>query len=285
MPKISAPTASPPSKPSRNSFPAWRLREGTINASDAQLELAEASCARWEWGCVILVLVAVIAEVVLAIVHPSYDSPWNRWGTAVADAAIALGIVGELAFGRLDARIQTELRRRSNNELKAAVEAAAKAHERAGNAERTAAEAQLELAKYRASRRDVFRGHEAAIRDKLATYSGTPFDTGLPANDGEAADFLWDLEPTLVAAGWVHVAWFQLAGDRVWQGPHRPASGAVAAQNVEIHLHPANRGALLPAATALIGALNEIGIAATDAGFNTLSINNHAIHILIGPKR
>jgi hypothetical protein len=54
---------------------------------------------------------------------------------------------------------------------------------------------------------------------------------------------------------------------------------------VEIHLHEESRTALSPAATALISALNDTGIAATDAGFNMANDNADAIHILVGPKR
>jgi hypothetical protein len=105
---------------------------------------------------------------------------------------------------------------------------------------------------------------------------------------GEQADFWWDLQPAMVAAGWRHIVWQYAAGQlpmMVTQGPDRPASGIVAAENVEIHLHPERRDRLLPAATALIEVLNETGIAATDAGFDAQCVNNDALHILIGDKR
>jgi hypothetical protein len=78
-------------------------------------------------GCGVIVVASVAAEFVIAIVHPSYDSPWQRWGSAIADALIALGIVGEVAFGMWNNRIQTELRARSNQRLGEANERAAKA--------------------------------------------------------------------------------------------------------------------------------------------------------------
>lgn len=115
----------------RNSFPAWRLPNGRINASDDQLEIASSSCGAWEWGCAALVVVAVIAEFIIAYIHPPYDSLLNQLGTSAADAAIALGIVGEVIFSRLDSRIQTELRSRSNKKLGVAEKAAGEANERA----------------------------------------------------------------------------------------------------------------------------------------------------------
>lgn len=80
-------------------------------------------------------VISVIAEFVLAILHPPYDSPWERWGSAIADALIALGIVGEVMFGMWNNRIQTELRSRSNQKVADAVKAAADANERAAKAE------------------------------------------------------------------------------------------------------------------------------------------------------
>jgi hypothetical protein len=59
----------------------------------------------------------------------------------------------------------------------------------------------------------------------------------------------------------------------------------VAAQNVEIHLHPDVRTTLLPAAMALTSALNGIGIAAMEVPFNCHSRNPTALHILIGDQQ
>ncbi len=69
------------------------------------------------------------------------------------------------------------------------------------------------------------------------------------------------------------------------QGGRFPASGSVAAENVEIDLHPAYHETFLPAASALIDALSEAGVAVRDAGYNTNNANESAVHILIGDKR
>lgn len=63
---------------------------------------------------------AVIVEFVIAAVHPSYNSLFERLGSAIADAVIALGIVGEVIFSNRDSKLQTELRKRSNDRLKEA---------------------------------------------------------------------------------------------------------------------------------------------------------------------
>jgi hypothetical protein len=118
--KNSAPIPSPTQNP-ENAFPAWRLPNGTINATDGQLDGASLSCEMWEWGFAGLVVAAVAAEIIIAYVHPPYDSLLNEWGAVTADVAIAIGIAGEVIFGRLDARIQTELRSRSNARLGKAI--------------------------------------------------------------------------------------------------------------------------------------------------------------------
>jgi hypothetical protein len=152
--KISAAIPAPANAAQSRPFllPPWYLPNGTIYANDDQPEEGSSSCERWAIGCGVVVVISVIAELVLAIVHPSYDSPWERWGLAAADALIALGIVGEVLFGMWDSRIQTELRGRSNKKLADATTGAAEANERAGKANQRAEEASLELAKFKAPR-------------------------------------------------------------------------------------------------------------------------------------
>ena len=159
---IPRPTQNP-----RNSFPAWRLPNGTINASDADLETASSSCGTWEWGCAAVVVGALIAEFIIAYIHPAYDSVLNRLVTAAADAAIAIGIVGEVIFSRKDARIQTELRSRSNKQLAIAMETAGQANARAEEANL----ARIKLEALIAPRR-LDSKEQAALAKRLRTYSG-----------------------------------------------------------------------------------------------------------------
>jgi len=163
----------------------------------------------------------------------------------------------------------------------------AEANARAAEANKKVLEAQIELARFRAPRLPTAE-EQALVTEKLKPFAGTEFDTGLAANSGEQADFLWRLEPAIMAAGWVHVHWV----GPPWLGPTtvitqgpRPLSGSVAASNVEIHIHPGEESRLMPAAAALASALNEIGIAAAIVQFNTLNASPNAIHVLIGEKR
>ena len=221
------------------------------------------------WSAIILVFTLIFEAGLLY--RFSQGKTWQEtWSFIAADIILALAICGEIVGDLMAHRFQSIMDQRSKDQLSAAIN--------------RASQAQLELARFRTPRRDILRGHEASLTAKLLPFSGAKFDTGLPQGDGEPADFNWDLHSPLLAAGWIHVDWIS-AGFHLTQGPDFPVSGSVGAVNVEIHLHPASRSLLLPAATALIEALNEIGIAATDAGFNAHSQNTDAIHILIGPKR
>lgn len=129
----------------RNLFlPAWYLPNGTINAAENQLEEASSSCERWGIWCGILVVVSVVVELVIAWVEPPYNTFLEA--SAITDAGVGIGIVGEVLFGMFNNRIQTELRTRSNDKLGTAVKTAGEANERAAKLEREAAEARGKVA-------------------------------------------------------------------------------------------------------------------------------------------
>ena len=132
------------------------MPEGIISAAESHLEEASESCERWEWGCAGVVVASVVFEFIIAWIHPEYDSFLEQWGAVFADAAIALGIVGEVIFSRKDSKIQTELRKRSNDKLGAAERAAADANAVAATAQKEAAAAReraAEVERFHAWRR------------------------------------------------------------------------------------------------------------------------------------
>lgn len=109
-------------------MPAWYLPKGTIYASNNELEKASTSCERWGLGGAGAVVLAVIAEVVLACVEPPYNSFLTD--SAVTDAIIALGITVEVVLGTMwNGHIQSELRKRLTDKLTAATDRAARAEE------------------------------------------------------------------------------------------------------------------------------------------------------------
>jgi hypothetical protein len=101
---------NPPTSP----FPAWRLPNGIIKASDGDLDRSIGSCERWEWCGGFLVVAGVIAEVAIAAIHPPYDSFLEQWGSALANSLIAIGVAIEIKFGQMAGLRQDELRRRSD---------------------------------------------------------------------------------------------------------------------------------------------------------------------------
>jgi hypothetical protein len=113
-------------------LPAWYLPKGTKNAPENALEEASSSCEQWSIWCGALVVASVVAELVIAWIEPTYKTFLSA--SAITDAAVAIGIVGEVAFGMWNNRIQTELRTRSNDKLGDAVTGTAEANVRAAEA-------------------------------------------------------------------------------------------------------------------------------------------------------
>jgi hypothetical protein len=128
----------------QNLFPfEWYLPKGTKYASDAELDKASSACEFWAIRCGALVIVSVIAELIMAWCDPAYETflKLSIW----PDAAIGIGIVGEVLFGMWDSRVQTELRGRSNARLGVAEKEAANANERAAKADLARAELEAKL--------------------------------------------------------------------------------------------------------------------------------------------
>jgi hypothetical protein len=160
--------------------PAWYLPNGRINAIDSELEEVSSSCERWGIWCAALVIVSVLAEFAIAVSHPLYDSMLEIWGSAFADAFVAFGIVGEVGFGIWDGKIQTELRRRSNDKLE---------------------KAESELAKIKAPR--SLTGEQIELlATKLRSLAGQMYDLTLPHMLEPGAGIHTQLMAALKMADW-----------------------------------------------------------------------------------
>jgi hypothetical protein len=124
----------------RNPFPAWRLPKGGVkSASDNALEKAAESCEFWAWFCGGLVVAGLVMEFALAALHPPYDNFWSRWGSSLTTALVAIGVFGEIQFGRMGYRREHELKLRSDERFAAANIMAEQAKKEAAEArERTA---------------------------------------------------------------------------------------------------------------------------------------------------
>jgi len=101
-----------------NWWKAWRLRD-IAKAPEEDLEAAANTFEHVAWSAgIFLVGGGLLLEVAEAFFRWDKTIPWfDRWGAVIADAAVALGVFGEIYFSERAGACQNELRRRSNNKL------------------------------------------------------------------------------------------------------------------------------------------------------------------------
>jgi hypothetical protein len=205
-------------------FPAFRLTNGVMKADDGSLERSVESCDIWAERSAIAVIVGLVLEVGIAFTHPPFDSFWEHWGAVLADMLVALGVAGEVLFGRMGRSRQSELTRRSSGRLAQAefdmgfaLAASEKATEVAGDAqrklavaidraaklEREAARARLETERIKSevSWRIIDRGTSSRL---VAGLSKNPSDATLVFVSGEpeSTEYCAQLWKIFKQAGW-----------------------------------------------------------------------------------
>ncbi len=102
-----------------------------------------------------VIFIGVTFEIVLAFGHFPLIEPLGYWGPVWADALVAIGVGLEVAFGFRGSGLQSELTRRSNALLAAALRVATEANARAAAANERAAKAELQLAPRSLAREQV----------------------------------------------------------------------------------------------------------------------------------
>src|SRR5665213_2792276 len=246
-------------------FPDWYLPKGTINASSDELESASSSCERWAIGFAGVVIFAVAAEVIIALAKVSYIA--FLADSVFADAAIAIGVVGEVFFGTIrNNNIQTELRNRSNMKLAEAIERAAKA------------EWETERLRSQLAWRRVSPEQEMLLRGSLSTLKDATVIIWHFIHDPESEDFSEDFAAIFRLSGWsvfVQPASFQgnfAFGIRVpaASGDDERASSAVASAFTEAGID--------------FESLNRPGIQMTTGGRGDQSAHPRA-ELYIGPRQ
>jgi hypothetical protein len=199
-----------------------------------------------------------------------------KWGiekivSFLADAFIFLGLVVEYLVIRETIDASRADRIESDREVAAATN-------RAANAEEA-------LIEHKTPRRTAMTApNRAFLIEKLAPFKGTQFDTGMAGGPGEVIHFCWDLEEILHSAGWTQLPWGAPGKQLMFNRRLRPAAGMIMADNVEIQLDPNGIANNIAAANALINALKQIGVEATQTPYNFENTNVGTIHVLIGPK-
>ena len=144
-----------------------------------------------------------------------------------------------------------------------------------------AAEAKLELAKFKAPR-VLTSAQQSIVAGKIAAFRGTKFDAGIgPKGDPEPLYLLRSIVDSLKSIGWVQVPWTG-DGETYTEAPLLPV-GIAMVTNVIVDVHPEYLAALGPAAKALADALNAEGIDAL-ADSRPTTIHTEVVHIRIGRK-
>lgn len=218
---------------------------------DAELSDLAGHCEAWthRWG--VVVVVGVILDVWLAWAEPPPVTISGRWGPVIASGCVAIGVWLEIVFSKYESTFQGELVRRSNDrladvevsngflEVRAAetLERAARADGRAADASHEAAlateevmraraavvvlemdlaDAQLELAQFRAPRTFTPEQSDALIA-ALAPFFGMKVDI-LACGEGEMSQFAGVLMPNFHAAQWEPAAFLNVGGGLSVQG-------------------------------------------------------------------
>jgi hypothetical protein len=117
----------------------FRLKAGVVNGTDAELETVWAACGELAKCAGALVVGGLLFEVYIASINPAFNSPLERWGSVVADALIAIGVLLEILFTARGSSCQGELQRRSNVRLSEATRQAGEANERAAHLQKMTA--------------------------------------------------------------------------------------------------------------------------------------------------
>lgn len=266
------------------------------------LEAAVSLCESSAVYCGGVVFLGLIVEVIIAVMHPSYNSLWEQWGSVFADVLVASGVLGEILFSARSNTCQGELIRRSNVKLQEAHTIAiladgrassarssadsahvelAKANARAAEANQKALEASLALEMFRAPRA-LSPEQQSRISNELKQFAGTTFDIA-SGNNKEQLKLVDKIEEAIIAAGWVANDW--PAGIVISRVGKRNV-GMAAETGVSVQVEMAHKDALLPIAKLLAEALTVEGIAAR-AEFVAIAQTNNpsAIHIVVGEKQ
>lgn len=218
------------------------------------------------------IIIGLVVEIVLAAF--SVETPTiKHWAPVAADVLIVLGVAGEILFSRKAAR--------SQKALQVHVDA------RVADALNRAAAAQEELRKFRTPRVQLLTAeNRERLLAALSPFGGTIFVVGHDEKDREVWEFLWEFEPLIRQAGWIHVDW---QGGRTFPKRNWPEGhlyGFASVMNISIETRLSGTLDVVDPVTkvALAHALREVGIEAVTAAPNN-SIQTNVVMLLVGPKR
>jgi hypothetical protein len=197
----------------------------------------------------------------------------------VGAALVLLGTIGSIKMNGVREMFSNE--RISANEATTAIAIA-----ESDKAKAEAANARLELAKFKAPR--VLEPKQlAAITSAMRVFPNTQFDVAIgPMGDPEPEVFGRSISSALIDAGWSQIDWDTKPDAQMrLTRPGGAAIGFAAVTNVIVDIHPSQVARLWPVAQALAAALKAAGIdAEAQQGSGGRNSNENAIHVMIGRK-
>jgi hypothetical protein len=203
----------------------------------------------------------------------------NAWFHVVG--LISAGLLG---LGFVAGLISVGLSWKANGELQKEI---ASVNAQAAEANRSAAESQLALEKFKAPR-TLTPEQRGRIVDKLKQFSGTEYDITVSSIDPEILDFVLTLELVLSTAEWTELDWKGNAEKLIRGGKQPLIREGVSVTNVLIGVEQDQPPKLFEFALALSDALEAEGVTATAKRLirhEMSSTNANAIHIMIGRKQ
>jgi hypothetical protein len=158
---------------------------------------------------------------------------------------------------------------------------------RAAEANARAAEAKLELEKFKAPRFTLFNSdRQAKLSEQLKPFAGKQFDAGISVGDTECELLLNVLEVALKNAGLIQIDWKSGLPNTIGMVRRdKPTVGGVSAAGVTLEVDSKRHPELVPLTQIISDALNETGVAAQAIGdVATNTENADAMHVIIGKK-
>jgi len=198
---------------------------------------------------------------------------------------VIIGVLGETLEGYRHWVLDKRLRALRETESQVHEAELAKVQNDTANAEARAAEAKLELAKFKAPR-TLGPEQLARVAAALSRFAKTQFDVAVgPMGDPEPDVLGSAISSALSNAGWHQVDWRTSDIQMTLTRPGRPVTSFASVTNIIVDIHPAQAPSLWPLAEAVSAALNAEGIASlAQQGSGGRNTNEMAIHVMIGRK-
>jgi hypothetical protein len=200
---------------------------------------------------------------------------------------VTVGTWGTIKTAGIKERFSDERIAANEAETKRSIAESDIAKRGAAEANARAAEAKLELEKFKAPRQ-LDMGQQARILGKTRPFAGTRFDLSAIPGDPEALNFAVQIAVVLEAAGWSWIEFNHPSGPlmTVYGLPGRPNIGQGGAWGVVVQRHSDHVEQFEPAAKALANAVEAEGfLAAAVENPPSESIPNHdTVHIIVGKK-